>query len=63
MTSRIQVGTLQIDQMLYNFINDEALPGTGVVPEAFWVGFERIVDIFAPGTERLSIGAMTCSRR
>jgi malate synthase len=53
MTSRIQIGTLQIDQTLYNFINDEALPGTGVAPEAFWVGFERIVGEFAPKNRAL----------
>lgn len=53
MTSRIQIGTLQIDQTLYNFINDEALPGTGVAPEAFWSGFERIVGEFAPKNRAL----------
>jgi len=53
MTSRIQIGTLQIDQTLYNFINDEALPGTGVAPEAFWGGFERIVGEFAPKNRAL----------
>jgi len=53
MTSRIQIGTLQIDQTLYNFINDEALPGTGVAPEGFWAGFERIVGDFAPKNRAL----------
>jgi malate synthase len=53
MTSRIQIGTLQIDQTLYDFMNEEALPDTGVAPEAFWTGFERIVSDFAPKNRAL----------
>ena len=37
MTDRIEAGALQVDRELYDFINDEALPGTGISPEAFLV--------------------------
>ena len=53
MTSRIQIGSLQIDQTLYNFMNEEALPDSGVAPETFWTGFERIVSDFAPKNRAL----------
>ena len=43
MTDRIEAGGLQVDKTLHDFINDEALPGTGVSPEAFWSGLDRLV--------------------
>ena len=33
---------------LARFIDDQVLPGTGVEPEAFWKGFDAIVDDLAP---------------
>ncbi len=45
MTQRIETGELQIARELFDFINDEALPGTGIGPDDFWsglaVGVER----------------------
>jgi malate synthase len=43
MTDRIEAGALQVDRKLYDFINNEALPGTGVSPEAFWSGFDSLI--------------------
>lgn len=43
MTDRIAAGGLQVDRELYDFINNEALPGTGVSAETFWSGFDRLV--------------------
>ncbi|MCH2252409.1 MAG: malate synthase G [Vicinamibacterales bacterium] len=43
MTDRIEAGALQVDKELYDFINDEALPGTGIAPEAFWSGFDKLI--------------------
>ncbi len=53
MTDRIAAGGLQVDRELYDFINDEALPGTGVTSEAFWAGFDRLVHGLAPRNREL----------
>ena len=52
-TDRITAGGLQVDKELYDFINDEALPGTEVSPEAFWSGFDRLVHGLAPRNREL----------
>ncbi len=39
---------IQIAKELYDFINDRALPGTGVEQETFWAGFSRFLIKFAP---------------
>jgi malate synthase len=48
MTDRIAAGGLQVDRELYDFINNEALPGTGVSAETFWSGFDRLVHDLSP---------------
>ena len=48
MTSRTQVHGLQVATSLYQFVNDQVLPGTGVNPETFWKGFDAIVTDLAP---------------
>lgn len=48
MTDRIEAGALQVDKALYDFINDEALPGTGISPEVFWSGFDSLIAELAP---------------
>ena len=53
MTERIAAGGLQVDKELYDFINEEALPGTGVSREAFWSGFDRLVHGLAPRNREL----------
>ena len=53
MTERMAAGGLQVDKELHDFINDEALPGTGVSPEAFWSGFDRLVHGLAPRNREL----------
>jgi malate synthase len=41
--SRIAVRSLSVDSALYAFINGEALPGSGVSPDAFWEGLAALV--------------------
>ena len=53
MADRIAAGGLQVDRELYDFINDEALPGTGVSTEAFWSGFDQLVHDLGPRNRQL----------
>lgn len=48
MSTRIQHGRLAIDSALYQFVNNEAIPGTGVEAAAFWSSFEQIVADLTP---------------
>lgn len=53
MTDRIQLGSLQVSTLLHNFVNQQALPGTGVEPTVFWAGLEQIVNDLAPRNREL----------
>ena len=53
MTDRIETGALQVDKALYDFINDEALPGTGIAQEAFWSGLDRLIHGLTPRNREL----------
>lgn len=53
MSQRVQVGGLQVAKELYDFINNEALPGTGVDVEQFWHRFDSIVHDLAPRNREL----------
>jgi malate synthase len=48
MSQRTQVHGLQVSTDLYQFINSQVLPGTGVSAETFWRGFDSIVSDMAP---------------
>lgn len=50
---RTQSGTLQVATPLFDFINNEVLPGTGVEPDRFWCGFEEIITEFSPRDRQL----------
>ena len=47
-TERTTAHGLQVATELYNFINDQVLPGTGVDGDTFWTGFDAIVADLAP---------------
>ena len=53
MTEHVQVGGLQVAKVLYDFVNDEAIPGTGIVAEQFWAGAEEIIHDLAPKNKAL----------
>ena len=53
MTDRIAAGALQVDTELHDFINNEALPGTGISSEAFWSGLDRVIHDLAPRNREL----------
>ena len=53
MTDRLPSGELQVAPDLRAFVNDEALPGTGVSPDEFWSGLAAIVRELAPRNREL----------
>ncbi|MEM1400236.1 MAG: malate synthase G, partial [Pseudomonadota bacterium] len=53
MTKRTTVAGLQIADSLLAFINEEALPGTGVSPDTFWQSFAGLVADMAPRNRAL----------
>ncbi len=53
MTERVQVGGLQVAKVLFDFVNNEAIPGTGVSAEAFWAGAEAVLNDLAPKNRAL----------
>ena len=53
MPNNISASNLQISQVLYDFIEKEAAPGTGIEPKAFWAAMGRIVDTLAPRNREL----------
>ncbi|PRA70282.1 malate synthase G [Pseudomonas sp. MYb187] len=53
MTEHVQVGGLQVAKVLFDFVNNEAIPGTGVNAEQFWVGAEKLINDLAPKNKAL----------
>ncbi|MSO89403.1 MAG: malate synthase G [Rhodospirillaceae bacterium] len=44
----VDAGGLRVAAAIYSFINDEALPGTGIAPDSFWRGFGALIDELTP---------------
>ncbi len=53
MTQYVQKGKIQVAQELYEFINSEALPGSGVDENQFWFGFEKLIGDLSPKNKEL----------
>jgi malate synthase len=53
MVERVNVDGLKVAKELYDFITDEALPGTGIAPADFWKGFAAIVGDLTPRNRAL----------
>ncbi len=53
MSERIVVDGLQVDRALKEFVDSQALPGTGVAPARFWAEFAAIVHDLAPKNRAL----------
>lgn len=53
MTDRVKVGNLGVAKVLHDFITNEALPGTGVDPDTFWSGVDKVVADLTPKNEEL----------
>ncbi|MGR5095958.1 malate synthase G [Vibrio maritimus] len=55
MSNRIQQGSLNIDSTLYNLVNEQIIPGTGIEADAFWQSFESILSDLAPKNRALLV--------
>ena len=53
MTERVQIGGLQVAKVLFDFVNNEAIPGTGVSADAFWAGAASVIHDLAPKNRAL----------
>ena len=53
MVDRIEKNNLQVEPQLVAFLEERALPGTGVTPEEFWAGFSTLVHDFGPRNRAL----------
>ncbi|MBO6724862.1 MAG: malate synthase G [Rhizobiaceae bacterium] len=53
MSERVETNGLKVDRGLYDFVNSEALPGTGVEADAFWAGLGALVHDLAPKNRAL----------
>ncbi|MGJ8757761.1 malate synthase G [Acinetobacter sp. HC8-3S] len=53
MTVRIQQGKLAIAKELYDFIENEALPDSGLDSETYWKNFEKVVVDLSPKNKAL----------
>ena len=52
-TDRVAVGNLRVARPLYDFVTSEALPGTGIDPDSFWAGVDKVVTDLTPRNEEL----------
>ncbi|ERO63154.1 malate synthase G [Pseudomonas piscis] len=53
MTEHVQVGGLQVARVLFDFVNNEAIPGTGLTADAFWAGADKVIHDLAPKNKAL----------
>jgi len=53
MTERVATGNLRVAKVLYDFINNEALPGTDIDPDSFWAGVDKVVTDLGPRNQDL----------
>ena len=53
MADRRTLHGLQVDTRLASFVEDRALPGTGIAPDAFWAGLSSLVHDLGPENRAL----------
>ena len=55
MSEYVSQNGIQIARELFDFVNDQALPGTGVDGAKFWAGFADLLGTFAPRNAELLV--------
>lgn len=53
MANYVNRGDLTVDPVLADFVDQQALPGTGIAPDTFWAGFSELVHVFGPENRAL----------
>lgn len=53
MTKRISCERLQVAEALHQFVENEAIPGTGVDSKTFWAGVDKLIHDLAPRNREL----------
>ena len=53
MTEHVHVGGLQVAKVLFDFVNNEAIPGTGLTADQFWAGADKVIHDLAPKNKAL----------
>ncbi|SDH91571.1 malate synthase [Alteribacillus persepolensis] len=53
MSKYVKAGRLTVAAELYEFVNEEAIPGSGVSKEAFWQGLDNIIHEMSPENREL----------
>ncbi|WLG44518.1 malate synthase G [Pseudomonas sp. FP1740] len=53
MTEHVQVGGLQVAKVLFDFVNNEAIPGSGLTADTFWAGADKVIHDLAPKNKAL----------
>jgi len=48
MTNRTQINTLQVADVLYELVNNEIIPGTGIDADRFWIALEQCIEQLGP---------------
>jgi malate synthase len=48
MSATVNIGRIQVDELLFEFVAREALPGTRVAEQTFWDGFAALAGRLAP---------------
>jgi malate synthase len=52
-TDRVTVGNLRVAKVLHYFVTNEALVGTGLDPDSFWAGVDKVVADLTPQNQEL----------
>lgn len=53
MANYVTVGNLQVEKVLYDFVNEQVLPDAEVNKDEFWAGFDTLIHDLTPENKEL----------